>query len=360
MKPTPIINENPDIHIGSHGWGTEDWLNRADWVLEGYNGAEGDDWRYMNLPSFYSNNFDGIIKKLPEGETGDLYLFSRKNGAWGLSGCIKNYEVISAEEATWAMHQFIDRGWLATMITETKSLVAKHGGIPMTLESVIKDPQNFFCFKFQRNNLIFFPGHYPINYRFKRYSSAHKINIKSKVNKKVLRKIDEELSERNIQRPSISAQTVEPRQNIIQNRLKRALEDIFPGIIVRLEQNNVDLKFRLKGDKKATFVEVKCEDSARQSIRLSIGQLLEYAYYPDKNLTDNFLIVGTEPTHDADRQYLSHLNEILGTNFRYLSWPDELEGLTDKQKKQLHRFLPNRERLFLDLKPPKKSSKSPN
>jgi hypothetical protein len=66
------------------------------------------------------------------------------------------------------------------------------------------------------------------------------------------------------------------------------------------------------------FYEVKTYPNVLYGIRMAIGQLMEYAYFPDKDHTDEFCIVTHLPISPEESRYMSHLSEKLKLKINYL------------------------------------------
>lgn len=107
----------------------------------------------------------------------------------------------------------------------------------------------------------------------------------------------------------------------IQNDLAKFLKLKHPEHTIDLETGtgfgtNIDCYRKTKD--RETFYEVKTYSSAKKCIREAIGQLLEYAIYPDKKRKYDLVVVGI-PTLDMDDIfYLKSLRSSLGLNLKYM------------------------------------------
>ena len=129
-------------------------------------------------------------------------------------------------------------------------------------------------------------------------------------------------------RRAISAKEFLPRQAPIQNRLYRQLvRDYGPeGYQVRCEDNRVDISIRRKDY--TGFLEIKPADSAREAIRLALGQVLEYAHYPKADRADNLVVVSDAAPGADDRWYIQRLRQRYGIPLRYVYWPEGAEEIS--------------------------------
>ena len=65
------------------------------------------------------------------------------------------------------------------------------------------------------------------------------------------------------------------------------------------------------------FYEVKTGNNIKSCIREAVGQILEYAFYPDVVNAQEMTIVSPNPPSDSIRRYLAHLRKKLGIHLYY-------------------------------------------
>ena len=95
------------------------------------------------------------------------------------------------------------------------------------------------------------------------------------------------------------------------------------------EDNRVDISIRK--DNYTSFLEIKPADSAREAIRLALGQLLEYAHYPKADKADNLVVVSdAEPSPD-DSQYIRQLRQRYGIPLCYVYWPRDAQTISQRE-----------------------------
>jgi hypothetical protein len=90
-----------------------------------------------------------------------------------------------------------------------------------------------------------------------------------------------------------------------------------------MERNAVDLKYIESG--KTTFIEIKMEKTVKNCVRLALGQLLEYAHYPDFNKANSLLVVGDATPNESDKIYLQYLRDTYTIPIYYSQW-DWIKG----------------------------------
>jgi DNA replication protein DnaC len=88
----------------------------------------------------------------------------------------------------------------------------------------------------------------------------------------------------------------------LQNKLYESLRQQYGHNNVKYENNFVDISVIERGI--TTFYEIKIENNVKKCLRNSIGQLLEYAHYPNVSKADKFIIVGDAPPIKDDANYL--------------------------------------------------------
>jgi hypothetical protein len=66
--------------------------------------------------------------------------------------------------------------------------------------------------------------------------------------------------------------------------------------------------------------EIKTYAKAINSIRVALGQLFEYSFYPDRKSSQELYIVSHVPASLADLKYLKHVEEMMGIKLGYLHY----------------------------------------
>jgi hypothetical protein len=147
---------------------------------------------------------------------------------------------------------------------------------------------------------------------------------KNKPDAKTLGRFSEEIRTRRAE----AGKPFLPRQAPIQNALAIQLDDFFrpQNGKVTCEDSRVDIKL-VAPDNSITFIEIKPASSAREAIRLAIGQLLEYSHYPNDRKANRLVIVSDAKPNDDDKEYLSHLNGLYAIPVRYVHWPLNVKAL---------------------------------
>ena len=69
-----------------------------------------------------------------------------------------------------------------------------------------------------------------------------------------------------------------------------------------------------------TFFEIKMKRTVKNCIRLALGQLIEYAHYPNYKRADNLVVVGDVSPNDDDSTYLKFIRDTYNIPLHYAQW----------------------------------------
>lgn len=326
QRPTQKEWENPKSYPGIYGFGFEEWINRSEWVLSGYGSLTGE-WRYAHLQGMYTKKNKYI------GEAAEILLYVKYNNMPAIAvGAIKKAFVIDEQEATWVAHEMISRGWLSTMHQEVKAISGNTDGLPplsWKKPTEVWKSIYFANIRFKQEDLEIFDIRENIDIKAFYYDVAlnwdEKIKVaKQNISGKTVEDVDS-ISESIRHTREITGKSYAPRQAPIQKQLVIQLSNYLrhSGAKVTFEDNRVDVKIYCP-DNTITFIEIKPADTALQSIRLALGQLLEYSHYPSDKRADRLVIVGERECNHEDIQYIDYLNKTYGFSLRYLCWTGDI------------------------------------
>ena len=82
--------------------------------------------------------------------------------------------------------------------------------------------------------------------------------------------------------------------------------------------NYIDVVAKISQRNEYIFFEIKTATSARLCIRQALGQLMEYAYYPNVNHAQKLFVVGTGKKDKNVENYIENLNKNFKINIDYL------------------------------------------
>ena len=301
-----------------YGFGNEEWLFRKDFRIDGF-----------------QYGFLEPINKFPQkyqGETLDLHLYTidgEINQKYWV-GEIRSVEVLTDDQIMEIRKTYIDKGWMKTMENELKDL-------QITLSSEIKKEikkKTFFLpnVRFKVSNINLLSEIVPVVKNDPIISANRYIllHMKGKPKAKVIQKgfnfaggnLDPgPLSE--ISKCHKFKQTSKESpltHNKLISEFQKYLQKKFGKSNVRREcpsnENRIDLVRR--DNDSFIFYEIKTYNHVRTSLRVGIGQLLEYTLFPDEQFAVKIVLVTeTEPDTDTVR-YIRHMNKFLKIPFGFI------------------------------------------
>ena len=309
-KPTSDAqgNEVKGTYNQKFGFGHEDWLFRDEWMIDG--------WRYGFVQGVNRSHKKLVSQNRPF----DLTLFTidelkrRRYVARVLgAGCLDE------KDARRALEEFKRRGWYDIM----KKEVAEVGGDPEAISDTGWAP-NFLNVRFRQDNVRpFDPGKFatsgdPIQ-NLNRYTLTDLDPIERKqTNRRPTRSGSiNPPSQRPYMRGATPAVQVSPEHAEMQRILVEQLKAEFPAAEIQCEENFVDVT--VLTDTEVILYELKSDLDSRAVIRHALGQILEYAYHPNRSysLPVRLVIVGRSKLGRNERVYLRRLKDEFSLLLEY-------------------------------------------
>lgn len=288
-------SKSQDSYENEMGFGHEEWLLDDSKIM-----PDGYHYGFLEPMSVKSGIHYGQIYDI------HLYTISPDRQRVYI-GCLRNAVGVTSEECKKVYNYYQKKGWLEEM----KQDVLYVGG-------TISDFTNVFMFnvKFRFEEAKINYSNQPIltlqsipspRYNLMDKKGAFKFEKDKYGNIKVL---DTSIFERFVEGGKIQ---IDPLHKKIQNGVAEILKGQYTNI--QLETNpegvadqRIDIKGFSKKEKEWHFFEVKTV-SAKRSIREALGQILEYAHYPNENRAKRFFIVGPEPPDENDKAYMQLLRK---------------------------------------------------
>lgn len=290
-------------YVSSHGFGHEEWLFNFGWLIDGYKYGFLQPLQYLK-PKLRGNIFDIILYTVAP--TGKKFFV----------GWVKNCEISTPKQAAETYKIYGRNGWLNEMVQDLEKLNIN----PKPITSAGNNLFPITNFRFKPSDVELLKPFISVNashkvYRIYRYRPLTSIgsddwaeilaqrkeslgNVVS-FNKGKLKSTDI----RN--RAAQEGTAFDPTHNRIQNALFKKLVDLYGTDNVGYEDNAVDLV--AKQDSKTIFYEIKTSSTAKQCIRLALGQLLEYSHWADNERAQKLIIVGAISPSDDAKRYLEYL-----------------------------------------------------
>lgn len=308
-------SKNDETYESEVGFGHEEWLLDDSRIYK----PNGYHYGFLEQLRIKANRSDKHV-----GQNYNIHLFTRTPDDQKVYvGCIKNAIVVSKEESRRVYEYYEKNEWIASM----KEEILYAGGKVSDF-----DPEQMFNVKFKFADADLNLSNMPIlnkecikcdRYVLMDMKSDLRFETDEEGNTKFL---DTANRVRIIKNGKI---IIDPRHQKIQNALCRLLEEQYKNI--SLEDEHVDLKGIFKKTNEWHYYEIKT-DSAKKCIREALGQILEYAHYPNKDKASCLYIVGPQKPDKYDLMYMKKLRETyhLPIWFRWYSF--EKDALFDEEQ----------------------------
>lgn len=295
--------ESQNAYVPQHGYGQEEWLFRFDWLINGYK------YGFLQPVGKFLGNYQGNYFSYL------LWTFS-ENQEPLIVGKIREAYVPEYYELREAVDTMVNEGWLK----EAHQDIYAVGGEPVYSENGDADPSVITNIRFKPEDVeIFDPMPLPTgdstiwsNYY---YHPLHPVDMDTSFSKDISRDYgseeqgDEDKNEESGWVESRKGYSYDRYHNKLQNKISDYLNSLSAVTSVEKEskqgRNYVDLVC-VKGIEKI-FFEVKVANSVKRGLREAMGQVIEYANYPNEDLADSLVVVSDKYETEDDRNYLDYL-----------------------------------------------------
>ncbi|MBN1472575.1 MAG: hypothetical protein JW925_12405 [Syntrophaceae bacterium] len=319
-------SKDDNSHEAKYGYGHEEWLFDTSKIIDGFHYGFLEPIRKQQ--DTYANKSYNIWLYTIDGITKKRY--------W--VGWLQNVEVIDGDRAEKTKRIYKDNGWLNEMEKQIIAAEANKKGF-----SNWKGIDLF--------NIRFKMGNYKINDPYFELPRKHQIYGQSRYafvffkdefnlpdDTGAVFKFDTQgdKTETDNDNEILSTSYIRTPKSVEVTHLHAAISKALARLLKRqFGKDNVSVENQLyKGmakrvdivvrdsDKRFIFYEIKTYNSVWTSIREAIGQLIEYAYCPDKENAKELIIV-TQKTQEIERikTYLSHLRRLFKMSL-YYQWFD--------------------------------------
>ena len=308
------------IHERDHGFAPEEWLFDLDKTIDGYHYS-----RIEPVHTRSEKHVDQIYDIL-------FYAFNSENSTWYWIAEIDQVEVISSDTSIHITQRYDEHNWRAEQLQQLVALKLLDSlSEKLNLESFQNwAPGDLFNVRFKPEQVRIYPEPVPFSPEDAIPSNHYNLpelgktpDFKEPEEKGGLDFGDREGGEDTNGQPNIIIKNVSGGMreltdvhSALQKSFKSYLKERYPDQLVGKEcvrkgyRTKIDLVRRDK--ERDIFYEIKTYPNVLISIRVAIGQLLEYSFYPNQHLASEMVIV-THLNADAEvYAYLEHLNLATG------------------------------------------------
>lgn len=318
LKPSGQNGKSKDknSYENIYAFGHEEWLFDFEKIIDGYHYAALQP--IGKYQSKYAECFFDIL----------LYTYNSDTKKWYWVGWLNNVQAISEHEAEFVFKTYEKNGWLKEMKNDLKNVDA----ISSELDSINQDTFNI---KFYPNDLITFREGLKI------FNKKDKISHTryTLLNFDKMQTISESITtfniihnsndSMNIEKYTRNTKSAKKEYEFIHGKIQDAffnyLKKYFPNDQISKEASLTGLNrsidiFHQKQSGELFIYEIKSGNDLNMSIRASIGQMLEYAYYPDRSDIMKLILVTHMRADQEIKNYIKHLNNVFSLRLGYIGF----------------------------------------
>lgn len=297
------------------GYGHEEWLLDKSKLVDGYHYA------FLQPLNIKTDKHESEIYNI------SLFTINNLNKQYFV-GEIKNVECINTDESIRVFKLYKSKGWIEKMREDVERVGANFQKFNDT------PPEIFFNIRFKFKDVIqpdelIEVAENDINITTNRYKLLPR---KAEIELGTINDDDEtEGNKKNTnKRKKVFNSDCEydPYHDQMQNAIFELLKTSeYDYKKVFIEKGRVDIKAKTQQDRWHYF-ELKT-DNPKQSIRKALGQILEYAYFPDTEKAEKLIIIADEEPNDAVIKYLDHIRDKFDLPISYRHFNLETNELSD-------------------------------
>ena len=293
----PSGSKGKSVYINAYeadkGYGHEEWLFDKSKIIEGYHYA------FLQPLFLKSNKHEGSIYNI------SLFTVNNLKRKYFV-GEIKAVECITKEESQRIYDIYKSEGWLEQMRQDVERVGANYEEFKQTPTESLFNIRFKFENAFRPDELV--------------EISPDDVNLSTFHYKLLPRKTEIDLetindeSEGNLRNTNKRKKVFnsdceyDPYHDQMQNAIFRLLKGSdFDYEKVYIKKGRVDIKAKTQQNTWHYF-EVKT-DNAKLSIRKALGQILEYAYFPNEEKAEKLIIISDEEPNEDVIQYLNHIRD---------------------------------------------------
>ena len=325
-KPSGRIGKSKfkKSHEYKHGYGHEEWLLDFSKAKGGYH--------YGFLEPIHKFR-DKYI-----GNTFNVALYTTnadtKEKFW--IGEIKNAHVIGYDEAEKMVEIYKNNNWINEMVTDLEDVGLDGNSLQEWVDKTL------FNVKFKEEDYKPLPQPVLIENDDDAIRSSRYILLNRKIEPKAIKEITGKFvvgnksGKRNLAKSvkkTFTEKSIEIPQihNLISEGLERELNKIYDKVVPENDTGygtSIDIVVEHKGE--IFFYEIKTYSHIMTCIRQALGQLIEYAYYPNKSLAKKIFIVSQHKTDKESKEYIEHIRNKFSMPLHYLCFDYQNEKIVEE------------------------------
>lgn len=289
-------SSDPNFYEAKHGYGHEEWLFDRSRIIDGFHYA------FLEPLNVESGKHYGKVY--------NISLFTINGSGQKLYvGDIRNAICISKDEAEKVYRIYEKNGWMKEMADDIRRVGADPAVFLRNLSKYI------FNVKFKFEDVKELDELEEISKEDVNITT-NRLRLLSKnndflINEEVVDDESEGEYRNEAPRKAVFKKEVEydPYHSKMQNALKRLLKELYQDEYdkVDIEKSRIDIKARTKS-KKWHYFEIKT-DTPKNCIRSALGQIMEYAYWPDSERAEKLIIVGRSPLDNDAARYIGYIRD---------------------------------------------------
>lgn len=297
------------------GYGHEEWLFDKSKIVDGYHYA------FLQPINIKTNKHNNKIYNI------SLFTINNLSKKYYI-GEIRNVECINMNESIRVFNIYKENGWIEKMRKDVERVNANYERFDDTPPEIFFNIRFMFKDVFQPDELIEVSNN-DINITTNRYKLLPK---KSEI--VFATDFEEDETEGNkkninkIKRIFNIDSEYDPYHNQMQNAIFELLKSKkYNYKKVFIEKGWIDIKAKTQHNT-WHFFELKT-DNPKQSIRKALGQILEYAYFPNTEKAEKLIIISDEKPNKDVIKYLDHIRDKFKLPITYRHFNIETNELSD-------------------------------
>lgn len=321
-------SKDPESFEALHGYGHEEWLFDFEKIIDGNH--------YCMLQTVAR----GRDSYIPRTFNVELYSHNSTSKSNWWVGSIKEMNVISGNQSKRIHDKYVKKGWKDEMAKQIKEIDGDYRYFlnlkPEDFFNISFKPENTTLYKPQRALVNFDNNIGTYHYIFKKADKdIEKFSNKNRIRQFNFKasKFDKSTSTRKSFRKEKVIQ-IRPLHDEIQESLYNYLLSQYNSNCISCETDtgiNTRIDITVSTGGKLILYEVKTYPSIMISIRMALGQLLEYAFWPEPITTIHELIIVSHLEPDeVDKRYIKFLRKKTQINVSYQQYDLKTNMLMNK------------------------------